>query len=856
MPHGATTEADEAAERDRPGLRTAILRGVAILGVLLVWMAVAGVGGPLVGRLSEVQENDNANFLPANAESRQVFDVSEDFTGEQPLPYFLVFERDGGLTEDDGATVEALLEQLPELELNVDQELIANGDDAGRTYSLSDYLVPEPPVVVPSEDGEATLVIVSIDSVASTENLPDGQTVVFAVAESLRGAVDQALEAGDLDGYVGGLGGILADFVIAFEGIDGTLLQVTLIVVFLILLLVYRSPILPFAALFAAVFGLAGAALVIYPLADNGVIDLNGQSQGILFILVVGAATDYALLLVSRFREELHDHPSKYVAMWRAWRAAVPPIVASASTVILGLLCLLLSGLGSNRGLGPVGATGVAFAMISALTLLPVLLLVPVVILALVLIGAAAGVGAVVGGSVGAGVAAGVAVVLFAAVAILRWRSLQPSGPGASTAQARGEAPLYARPESGRWLFWPRVPNVDHARAEDVLSGHGLWGRVAGLVGRRPRRVWVITLVALLALAAFVPTFKDDGISQTDIFRDRVDSVVAQEALERHFPAGSGAPAQVLVPEDVADEAVEVVEAVDGVVGATPYSGEVRFPPDPTDPEPEPVVVDDNVLLEVTLEPASDSPTAEQVVQTLRADLDELSADALVGGPTASNLDVRAASDRDLRVILPAILGVILVVLILLLRAIVAPLVIIFGTVVSFAATIGASALVFNHVLDLPGGDPAIPLYGFVFLVALGVDYSIFLMTRVREESVQRGTRPGVLVGLAVTGGVITSAGIVLAATFSALVTLPILFLLQISFIVAFGVLLDTLVVRSLLVPAMSYDLGRLVWWPSRLGRTDDYTPKHAGEVAVEDPDELAGVASAQPSRRGRHRAT
>ena len=767
--------------------RGAVVRALALLLALGVWVGVAAVGGPLVGRLSEVQRNDNASFLPETAESTEVAAVVGDFDDSEALPAFVVLEREGGLTGADRAAVEDLVADLPDIPLG--------GTGAEGGHAVGEYVVDEPIAAVPSEDGEAVLVAVPLDA-AAAEELIDGESALFVVVEALRERVAEMA----VDGYVTGPAGVLADFVTVFSGIDTRLLQVTLAVVFVILLLVYRSPVLPFVALGTALFALSAAGAVIYPLADSGVIGLNGQSQGILFILVVGAATDYALLLVSRYREELHDHVSKYDAMRRAWRAAVEPIVASAATVALGLLCLLLADLGSTRGLGPVGAIGVVAAMLAVLTFLPVLLLWPV----LLLCGLAAGVGIAVGGEVAALGASAAVVAVVVALAVLRRRSLSRSDGG--------RVPWYARPDSGRWLFWPRVPRVDHVHPAELVAsgtGGGLWGRVAALVGRRPRAVWAVTLASLLLLAAFAPTFMASGTKQTDVFLDPVESVAGQEVLAEHFPAGSGNPAQVLVHEAEAAAALDLVAGVAGVRSVVPV----------TDASGQPRVEDGLVLLRATLEPAADSPAAEDVVQDLRVQLDDVSGAALVGGGTAVNLDVREASDRDTRVIIPAVLAVIFVVLVALLRSAVAALLLIVANVVSFAATIGASALVFNHVLDLPGGDPAIVLYGFVFLVALGIDYSIFLMTRVREESRERGTRRGVLVGLAVTGGVITSAGVVLAATFGALATLPLLFLLQIAFIVSFGVLLDTLVVRSLLVPALCYDIGPRVWWPGRLSR-------------------------------------
>ena len=802
----AERPADERTQQRRPGFRRAAVRGLGILLVLLAWLSVAGLGGPLVGRLSEVQNNDSADFLPARAESTRVRELASGFYPTESLPYLLVVEREGGLRPADLAALQAFADDAGDLRVELGPPT-SGRDDAGPDPEVGSFLADQPRPVVPSEDGEAALVPVPLDRDTAADTLSDGRSVIFAVAQTLRDAADEELEGDGLVAHVAGPGGVLADFVVAFEGIDGRLLQVTLVVVFVILLLVYRSPVLPFAALLTALLALAAAGGVIYPLADRGVIDLDGQSQGILFILVVGAATDYALLLVSRYREELHEQASKYLAMRRAWRATVAPVVASAATVVLGLLCLLLAELGSTRGLGPVGAIGIAMAMVSVLTFLPVLLLVPVLVVVLLAAGAAAAVGATFAGVTGAAVAAVLVLVVVVALALVRWRAPRHSGSA--------RLPWVARPASGRWLFWPRVPRTDHVPAAEAVTTNAVWGRVARLVGNHPRAVWAVTSACLLALAAFVPTFKADGVSQTDVFRDRVESVEGQEVLAAHFDAGFGSPAVVVTSARLVPDVIATATGTDGVAGAVPVT--LGTPGTPAPPK----VVNGLSLVEVLLEPDAGSPAAEAVVEDLRQRLDSVSTDVLVGGSTAINLDVRGSSDRDLRVIIPAVLLVIFVVLVALLRSLAAPLLLIVANVVSFGATIGTSALVFNHVLDLPGGDPAIPLYGFVFLVALGIDYSIFLMTRVREESRRRGTRPGILVGLAVTGGVITSAGVVLASTFSALITLPILFLLQIAFIVAFGVLLDTLVVRSLLVPAMAYDLGRRVWWPGRLARRD-----------------------------------
>ena len=710
---------------------------VAILGAIamvLVWLVVGALGGAAQGKLSGVQSNDNSTFLPKGAESTLVSNAVATFIDSDTLPYLVVVERSdaGALTPQDVQAVTTFAQGIPGLPL----------PEIGADATLGDYLVAGSPIVpIPSQDGKALLVSVPLDAEKGAEASGDTSALVEG-ATAIRDQIESVLVPAGLEGYVGGPGGLIADFAAAFAGIDGILLGVALLVVLVILLIVYRSPILPFAVLLSAVFGLSAASLVVYQLALNDVITLSGQSQGILFILVVGASTDYALLLVSRFKEALHDEPSSWVALKRAWRGAVEPIVASAATVILGLLCLLLAELRSTSGLGPVGALGIAGALLASLTFLPAILL------------------------------------LF-----------------------------------GRKAFWPFAPKLDHVHAEDVVGTKGLWGRVADLVGRHPRRTWVITLIVLLAAAAFAPTFKAGGSTIDETFLDDTDSIIAQRVIGEHFPAGSATPIQIVVPEADAGAALQVVTSDPGVDSA--YIGLV--PPQPGQEAVPPKVVDGTVLVQATTKAASDSQEAEDTVQRLRSDLDAVSTEILVGGNAATNLDVHEASARDLRVIVPTILLVIFVVLALLLRSIVAPLLLVAANVVSFAATIGISALVFQHIFGFESSDPSIVLYGFVFLVALGIDYSIFLMTRVREEAKTRGTRPGILVGLAVTGGVITSAGIVLAATFSALAVLPLVFLVQIAFIVAFGVLLDTFVVRSLLVPAAAYDIGGPIWWPRHL---------------------------------------
>jgi putative drug exporter of the RND superfamily len=678
------------------------------LVVVLIWLFVGGPLGSFAGRLSEVQTNDNAAFLPESAESTEVIEWQAQFSEQEVLPAVVVWEQTAGLSPQALPAIQSDLEGLSEIE---------------------HVLQVSPPI--PSEDGEAVQGVVAIDA-----NIGDEiQVVVTEIRDRL---ADTEVDA---EVYVTGPAGVLGDFIEAFGAIDGLLLGVALGVVLVILLIVYRSPVLPFLVLLSSLLGLGVASAVIYVLADNNILDLNGQSQGILFVLVVGASTDYALLLVSRFREELREHRSRVVAMRTAYRGVVEPIVASGVTVILGLLCLLLSDLTSNKGLGPVGALGIAGAMLSSLTFLP------------------------------------------AALVLL-----------------------------GRGAYWPFRPELGSDHPEE----QGVWGRVSRVIGRRPRATWVATAAALAIAAAFVPTFKDDGVPQSEVFLTEVDSVTGQEALNRHFEADAGNPVVVVGPEEQLQPILDMVTSNDGIASAAP----VTDPPGQTGAEPK--VVDGQVLIEAALTGQPDTAESENTVRQLREDLDEVSPDVLVGGQTAILVDSLETTTNDRNRIVPAILLVVFLVLAVLLRALVAPLLLIIANVLSFGATLGISALMFNYVFDFPGGDPAITLFGFVFLVALGIDYSIFLMTRAREEAVRRGTRPGMLRALSATGGVITSAGIVLAATFTALGVLPILFLAQIAFIVAFGVLLDTFVVRSLLVPALSYDIGSRIWWPSRLGRAGE----------------------------------
>ena len=705
--------------------------------LVLVWLVGGSLGGPYFGKVDEVSTNDRSSFLPESADATQVNERLADFLGDDTIPAVVVVESDSALTDDELADLQTL------------------ADDIAAIDGVEDGVSPP----IPSDDGNAAQIFVPVD--ASGE--------IDAIVGEMRQTVESGLPDG-LEGWVTGPAGFTADLVEGFLGIDGLLLAVALIAVFIILVIVYRSPLLPVLVLMTSMFALCVALLTVWWLAYAGIVVLNGQVQGILFILVIGAATDYALLYVARFREAVADGDRRWDATLRAWRGAFEPIIASGGTVIAGLLCLLLSDLATNRALGPIASIGIAFSVLSALTFLPALL------------------------------------AIF-----------------------------------GRAAFWPFIPKAPVATIPDDLTQPvtGLWPRQARFVARHARTVWIACTLVLLVGALGITQLKADGVPTSDLVLGASEARDGQEVLAEHFPAGSGSPVYVIVPEDELAATATVLEDQDGIDSVAVASedsptGQAAVEVEggeavltaagpPGTPAPEPTVDDGDVLVVGTLTDAADSVAAEDTVRELRVALDdELGAGvAIVGGETATDIDTNDTSIRDRTVIIPVILAVIFVILMLLLRSVVAPVLLIATVILSFGTALGVSALVFNGVFGMPGADPAVPLYGFVFLVALGVDYNIFLMSRVREESLIHGTRPGILRGLVATGGVITSAGLVLAATFAALGVIPILFLAQIAFIVAFGVLLDTFVVRSLLVPALSYDIGPAIWWPSKLWRGD-----------------------------------
>ncbi len=669
------------------------------------WLVVVVVAFPLSNKLMGAEKNDASAWLPANAESTQVLDLQSHFQSPNIFPAVVVYDRASGLTAADRAKAAADARSFAGL----------HGVGAGQVTGP-----------IPSADGKAIQTIVSVN--LGTQ----GWNGAATAAGSIR-----AITLSDADGLASHITGPLgnaADSSKVFKGIDSTLLYATLAVVIVILLITYRSPVLWLLPVLSAGVALITAQAVVYLLAAHAGLTVNAQSAGILLVLVFGASTDYALLIVARYREELRRHDRRHAAMAEALRRAGPAIIASGSTVIVAMLTLSVAELNSTKSLGPVLAIGVAVGMLAMITLLPALL------------------------------------VIF------------PRG-----------------------VFWPYRP----AYGSPEPTTRGLWARVGWSIAPRPRLVWITTAVVLGVLALGLTGLKASGLTSAQSFRGHPDSVTGETVLAAHFPAGAGQPVIVIGNQPAAAARRAAFAATPGIAGVTPPAARAG-----------------HAYLQGTLTSPPDSAAAYATIDRVRAAVHAVrGADAKVGGNTAINLDVQRASAHDRNLIIPLILAVVFVILALLLRALVAPLILTATVVLSFAAALGVSAFFFTHVFNFGGADTSFPLFVFVFLVALGVDYNIFLMTRVREEAGRRDARRGALTGLAATGGVITSAGFVLAGTFAVLATIPATFLAELGFAIAFGILLDTIVVRSVLVTALNLDLGRWMWWPSKLAHKPDPAP-------------------------------
>jgi putative drug exporter of the RND superfamily len=679
--------------------------------VVVFWILVVAALGGLAGKLQGAEKNDASAYLPSSAESTQELNEQSIFQSKNYNPALVVYVRDSGVTAAD-------LQKA----------------DADARYFAS----------LPQVDGRVTAPVVSKDHKAI-------ETVIgsdLGYNSDLSGFITTVQNTATKDSaglrvYIGGPAASAADEVKIFKGIDTTLLYATLGVVIVLLLLTYRSPVLWLLPIISAGVALTVAQAVIYLLTQHANLTVNGQSEGILVVLVIGASTDYALLLIARYREELRRHADRHEAMAVALRRAGPAIIASGLTVVAGMLCLLVAESNDISGLGPVAAIGIAVGLIAMITLLPALLVVV-----------------------------------------------------------------------GRWVFWPVRPGFGSPEP----TRRGFWSRVGQAISRRPRAVWLVTAILLGVGALGLVGFKFGTLTVAQSFRGTPSSITAQNVLAEYFPAGSGEPVDVISTASSAEQVRAALAATPGIASVTP-----------------PVTKDGRSFFQATMTPSPDSPAAYTLVDKIRTTVHAIpGADAKVGGGTAINKDVESAAAHDRDLLIPLILGVVLLILGVLLRAIVAPLMLIATVVLSFASALGISAWFFTHVFGFAGADTSVPLFVFVFLVALGIDYNIFLMTRVREESIRTGTRQGALTGLAATGGVITSAGLVLAGTFAMLGTLPLVEFTEIGFAVALGVLLDTIIVRSVLVTALTLDIGRHVWWPSALARADQ---QHS---AVANPESRA----------------
>ncbi len=696
--------------------------------VVIAWFIITGIFGPLFGKLSSVQENNNSSFLPKGAEATLAADEIKKFSAQDTFAFPTLVLFEGSATPTTLAAISDHVTKVGSLTLS------------GTSAKISDYLAPGQSITVfPAQDGKALLANIPLDGNSLAKVLPNDKPVLPAIIEALRADIAPIAKANGFEPYVTGPGGLLGDLFGAFGTLDSSLLLTTLGVVAIILIAVYRSPVLWIIPLMSALFALSTAGGIVYLLAKNNIIDVDGQSQGILSVLVIGAATDYALLLIARYREELHFTDNRFDAMRAAYKGVWEPILASGSTVSISLLILLFSKLTNTAGLGPIGAIGIVCSMITILTLLPALLLI-----------------------------------------------------------------------FGRWIFWPRVPKNDGD--DHVMTG--VWSKIANSIGRNPRKAWIITGVILLGFAGASSTLKADGIGTVDTFTGNPESVVGQKLLVTHFPGGEGDPTQIVIDVNKLAAVTAAVKSAPGVTDVVPMLDGMELP---GQPKPEMKVVNGRAILNVTLDKAPDSVEAGNDIPQIREVAHAADSTSLVGGTSAVYYDVRSANNRDNHTIIPIILLVITLILGLLLRSILSAIVLLGTVVLSYFATLGVCALVFNHIFGFAGGDNSFPLFAFIFLVALGIDYNIFLMTRVREESGKIGTRAGVVKGVTVTGAVITSAGIVLAATFAVLGLLPLVPLAELGFAVGFGVLLDTIIVRSILVPALVHEIGPKIWWPSKL---------------------------------------
>lgn len=714
--------------------------------VIAIWVALVVASGPVQGLLEERSTNSSSNFLPAAADSTKVNELltsADTFASGEQVPAIVIFQSKDGekpLTPVEKAAVEDWLGALEEDlgSLPADPQLISPFAAQGPAADA-----------LKSEDGSTLLTFVNLTS-------PDSEQLSEVVKELRKKSEDLP---SSLDVYVSGPAAFASDASDAFLGIDGRLLIGTSILVLVLLLLIYRSPLVALvpliAVIMAASLSRAALGLAIDPLN----LTVSGQTSGIMLILIFGAGTDYCLLIVARFREELQRFQDPHDAMRETVRHTTPAILSSAGTVILAMFVLLLADLRSTSSLGPALILGVTIAMLAGLTLLPAMLL-----------------------------------------------------------------------ALGRRSFWPFVPRFneelagkqDAVASADAPAPRGVWGRLAWSIHRRPVAWLIPVTLALFIAAGGIFTANNQPTSDLDLFLDKPESTQGIAALSRKLPAGELAQGTILVGGPNEEQVKAATGAVVKEATASDAVG-LSFPG-------EAGKKGDTYWQQVTfsMEGNPYSQVAVDAIKPLRQDLNEAVEDlpnsddilVLVGGPTAQTLDTQTTNRRDLRLIVPGVLLVIALVLIWLLRALVAPVFLVGTVVLGFFATIGICYVLFLGILDQPGIDPGTLTFIFLFTAALGVDYNIFLVARIREEVLRLGnTALATRHALAVTGGVITSAGVILAGTFLILAALPLLPLRQLGIAVAIGVLLDTILVRAIMVPAVLTILGERSWWPNKIAR-------------------------------------
>ncbi|GHE46855.1 membrane protein [Streptomyces longispororuber] len=672
----------------------------AVPWVLLgIWVAVMALAGPFAGKLGDVQKDRAVDYLPASADSTQVAEVQEQLPGGETTELVLVYHRDGGLSAADRRTA---ADQVAAVARQV--ELVAT------------------PTGVASKDGTTLMYPVASTAPGTDEEKRD------AFVNDVRDIAKESDSGGAGDGLsvkVGGSGALATDAGEVYQSLDGPLLYTTVAVVAILLILIYRSPFLWLVPLVVAGIADFLSMGVAYGLNQAFGTSVTGQSSGIMTILVFGAGTDYALLIVSRYREELRRVERPYDAMAVALRSCGPAVLASSGTVAAGLFCLLAADLNSSRGMGPLGAVGVLCALVAMLTLLPALL------------------------------------VLL-----------------------------------GRRVFWPIVP----AFGSEPKKRRSLFASMGSSAGRRPVVVLAIG-AALLAVLSLGALNLPGNLKQEDSFTSKPDSIAAMETLAAAYPERGTQPISVIVPSGEADALLDRARSVAGVDSAERGRSSERW-------------TELSVVAKAPPQTAAETAT----IEALRDALDDRG--AYVGGPSAEQIDLKDTNARDRMVVVPIVLAAVLLVLVALLRSLVAPLLLLLAVVAVWGASLGIGGLVFGPLFGFEGTDPGLGLLSFVFLVALGVDYGIFLMHRMREECLEGAdTGTAALTALRTTGGVIASAGLVLAATFAVLTNMPLVQLVELGFVIAVGVLLDTFLVRTYLVTSASLALGRKVWWPGPLSR-------------------------------------